>query len=402
MDVLQNMNLFRELVSCGSSIYTWCFDAKGQLLSSNCPEESLFATAFSVFGSKEEMLHHTKEHSNPIFLTTAFGLIWGAAFELKEGAVHRCHVIGPVFFTDVSLRNIDDGLRLYAHQEVSLSWKYQLLEAIKSVPVTQNIVFSRYILMLHYCITGEKLDASDLNVRTFVSPEAKEVKRDRHKVWTSERAMLQMVRTGDLNYKAALSQSMLISNGVPLQGSDTVRKSKVSLIVFASIVCRAAIEGGLSPEEAYSLGDSYIQGIESVTSPSELAAIAPLMYDDFVQRVHKCRTNPNLSKQIQQCCDYIEMHLDEKIQAKDLAQLVGYTEYYVTRKFKEETLFSVSDYIKFAKMERGKLLLTSTEFSVQDISEQLGFSSRSYFSQVFREIVGMSPLEYRANAPAPR
>ena len=64
--------------------------------------------------------------------------------------------------------------------------------------------------------------------------------------------MLQMVRTGDLNYKQALSNCMSISAGVPVQSSDVLRQSKTSIIVFTSLVCRAAIEGGLSPEEAYS------------------------------------------------------------------------------------------------------------------------------------------------------
>ena len=59
--------------------------------------------------------------------------------------------------------------------------------------------------------------------------------------------MLQMVRTGDLNYKQALSNSMSISAGVPVQSSDVLRQSKTSIIVFTSLVCRAAIEGGLSP-----------------------------------------------------------------------------------------------------------------------------------------------------------
>ena len=34
-----------------------------------------------------------------------------------------------------------------------------------------------------------------------------------------------------------------------------------------------------------------------------------MMYDDFIRRVHKHRTNPNLSRQIQKCVDYIEMNL---------------------------------------------------------------------------------------------
>ncbi len=37
-----------------------------------------------------------------------------------------------------------------------------------------------------------------------------------------------------------------------------------------------------------------------------------MMYDDFIRRVHKHRTNPNLSMQIQKCVDYIEMNLDKK------------------------------------------------------------------------------------------
>lgn len=44
----------------------------------------------------------------------------------------------------------------------------------------------------------------------------------------------------------------------------------------------------------------------------DLDPLALMMYDDFVRRVHKCRTNPNLSQQVQKCVDYIEMNLDKK------------------------------------------------------------------------------------------
>lgn len=112
--------------------------------------------------------------------------------------------------------------------------------------------------MLHYCLTGEKLDASDTSIQqsfSTASPPAE--KRDRHHVWLAECALLDMVRTGDLNYKEALSTSLLISEGVPVMGRDPLRQAKTSVIVFTSIVCRAAIEGGLSPETAYSLGFLY-------------------------------------------------------------------------------------------------------------------------------------------------
>ena len=58
MDVLQNMMLFSELVQCGGNVYTWCYDAQGVLLRSNCPDEAFLASAFELFGCKRRMLEH--------------------------------------------------------------------------------------------------------------------------------------------------------------------------------------------------------------------------------------------------------------------------------------------------------------------------------------------------------
>ena len=220
---------------------------------------------------------------------------------------------------------------------------------------------------------------------------------DRHKVWMTEQALLQMVRTGDLNYKQALSNSISISAGVPVRSDDALRQGKTSVLVFTSLVCRAAIEGGLSPEEAYALGDSYIQAAESAKTLNELNPLSHMMYDDFIRRVHKCRTNPQLSRAVQKCVDYIEMHLDQKIRAADLAAVTGYTEYYLTHRFKAETGLCVNDYVKFAKIERAKILLKSTDQTVQEIAASLCFSTRNYFTRVFQEVTGQTPMEYRGH-----
>ena len=37
--------------------------------------------------------------------------------------------------------------------------------------------------------------------------------------------------------------------------------------------------------------------------------------------------------------------------------------------------------------------------TIQDIADELGFSSRSHFSQSFREVTGPSPADYRAGRP---
>lgn len=154
------------------------------------------------------------------------------------------------------MRGIEEGLKYYSKLEISVAWTIQLYKALAKVPTLQNTIMNRYLLMMHYCLTGQRLELSSVNSSAAQDERLKSdaIPHDRHKIWMAEQGMLQMVRTGDLNYKQALSNSMSISAGVPVQSSDVLRQSKTSIIVFTSLVCRAAIEGGLSPEEAYSLG----------------------------------------------------------------------------------------------------------------------------------------------------
>lgn len=104
---------------------------------------------------------------------------------------------------------------------------------------------------------------------------------------------------------------------------------------------------------------------------------------------------PEISAQIRSCMSYIEMHANEKISLTDLANTVGCTEYYLSRKFKSETGTSINEFIKSQRIMIAKNLLETTDLSIQEISEQLTFCSRSYFADIFHKTVGISPTEYR-------
>lgn len=401
VDAEQNAALFGEMVKCEGELFLWQYDAAGTLLASNCPEQAMLGTAFSVFGCREAMLRHMRQHDTPVALGTSLGAVWGAVFERAKDGVCRAWVLGPVLYSELSMRQLEQGYALYDKLELSLAWKSQLMRLLQKLPCVPNTVLFRYLAMLHYCVNGERLRLAQAFPTAMLpepAPIAPNKTTDRHRVYAAERALLEMVRCGDLDYADALQTSALLSTGVPVQGRDPLRQAKTSVTVFCTLVCRAAIEGGLSPDAAYSLGDAYLQSCEDAVNMGELMQLPLRMYDDFIRRVHKCRTNPAYSPAVQQCVDYIELHLSERIRAADLAALVGYGEYYITRRFRRETGYSISDYIKFARVERARVLLVSTKDSTQQIADALGFATRSYFSQCFRQVVGQSPAEYRAAA----
>lgn len=401
MDIHEKVSLLQELVACCDSISTWCYDAKGELLFSNCTDETVLNTAFSAFGCRSILMEHTNIWNNPFLLGTSLGLVWGAAFEREDGVLRRFWLLGPVFYATTTKGQIELGYDFYRGLELSVAWKEQFMQAAARLPVVTNVLLGRYLLMLHYCLTGQTLHYSDIVMPTELLRPAKPAeptKRDRYQVYAAERALLDMVRNGDLNYAEAFSSSSLLSSGVPVSGPDPLRQAKSSITVFTSLVCRAAIEGGLSPEEAYSLGDAYIQRAENARSQQELLNLPATMYDDFIHRVHRCRTNPRYSPMVQKCVDYIDLHLEQKIQAADLAAQLGYDDYYITRRFKRETGYSLTNYIKFAKIERAKVLLQSTRLTVQQIADGLGFTTRSYFIQCFKAVTGRTPTAWRAQA----
>lgn len=401
MDIHEKVSLLQELVACCDAISTWCYDAKGELLFSNCTDETVLNTAFSAFGCRSILMEHTNIWNNPFLLGTSLGLVWGAAFEREDGVLRRFWLLGPVFYATTTKGQIELGYDFYRGLELSVAWKEQFMQAAARLPVVTNVLLGRYLLMLHYCLTGQTLHYSDIVMPTELLRPAKPAeptKRDRYQVYAAERALLDMVRNGDLNYAEAFSNSSLLSSGVPVSGPDPLRQVKSSITVFTSLVCRAAIEGGLSPEEAYSLGDAYIQRAENARSQQELLNLPATMYDDFIHRVHRCRTNPRYSPMVQKCVDYIDLHLEQKIQAADLATQLGYDDYYITRRFKRETGYSLTNYIKFAKIERAKVLLQSTRLTVQQIADGLGFTTRSYFIQCFKAVTGRTPTAWRAQA----
>ena len=392
----QNLLLLEKIIPQGERLYVWAYSLSGKRIASSCPEEEFFDRAFRYLGGFEKARAAAAAGSLPLVIGSAIGMQWAVTREV-ERREEMLFVIGPVFYQAPQARALKEGLRGFPREAGSAEWERQLYERLPALPVMPYAVFSRYALMIHNALTGEQC-----GLEAFApEPEAEgpvirpDEQRDRTDVYRAEQALLKMVRNGDINYQEALQGSVRLSGGTPVTSRDPLRAMKTSITVFVTLVSRAAMEGGLSPEVAYELGDSYIQAAEDCRDSGELSAMTFTMYHDFIYRVHHLHFRPECSLAIRKCCDYIDLSLDKKIRVKDLAMLCGYTEYYLTEKFKKETGLSVSAYIRRARVERAKVMLTSTDRPVREIAERLAFNTVNYFIQCFKEETGVTPAQYR-------
>ena len=92
---------------------------------------------------------------------------------------------------------------------------------------------------------------------------------------------------------------------------------------------------------------------------------------------------------------YIDLHFKEALTLEQLAEEGHMNKFYLSHAFKREYGVSPINYMISRRIEESKYLLAETDLSMSQIAQLLGFSSLSYFSQVFHRTQNISPKEYR-------
>lgn len=176
---------------------------------------------------------------------------------------------------------------------------------------------------------------------------------------------------------------------------NPLRNIKYHFIVTTALVTRTCVSAGMSQEQAYRLSDFYILKVDSAQSVDEVCDIHHQMVRDFTQRMHDVRNKRQISKPVYRTIEYIYSNIHTRITLEDLAENANLSSSHLSRLFKKEIGISVSDYIRFMKVERAKNLLKYSDYSYVDISNYLAFDSQSHFIKIFKAYEGVTPKKYR-------
>lgn len=390
--------LVQELLRCGTSIPLWHYDTDGHLLETNA-EHLVLDKVLGFIGGRKYMLEYAENNRKPLVLGSDMGLMWCAVFEAEKDILKSIYLIGPVYNAEVSVSFLEDSAERY---HIDKTFRKQYVSIMKGISVVPSLMFQQYCLMLHFCVNGERLNRSDIQYQPrnkVINPlpaESASPEYDRGQTYSAEQALLRIVREGDINYKQAIVKADHLFSPLYPPHRESLQKAILTAAAFANLCVREAIQAGISIDTAYAIGDGYVGSMAQCRSLSDLTSLNLSMFEDFIFRVRKHRTNPAVSSQIRRCRDYIELHADRELKLAHLAKQVGYSEYYLSRKFKKEMGMSISTYIKLVRVEHSKMMLVSSGIPISQIADSLHFASSSHFSESFREVTGKTPQQYRA------
>lgn len=102
-----------------------------------------------------------------------------------------------------------------------------------------------------------------------------------------------------------------------------------------------------------------------------------------------------MSKECGAAKRYIDSNYMENITLDLLAELTHMNKFYLVHSFTKYTGLSPINYLTQKRIQVSMELLSSTDYSIAQVASNVGFSSQSYFSQVFRKALGMTPVQYR-------
>jgi AraC-like DNA-binding protein len=203
------------------------------------------------------------------------------------------------------------------------------------------------------------------------------------------------VRHGELDMMLALLSDGEFERYTDGQATD-LQVAK-QMCAFNLAHCYAeSIAAGVSPADADTVNRELFDKIERFTTREEaVASIVPAMkyYATVVHAYALANTPPHVKK----AKDYISDHAYEPITVSEVAEFCDMSVSGLEHAYKMETGISVSAEIARTKVRRASYLLTKTDMSCAEIAHTLAFCSQSYFSERFKALTGMTPLQFRKN-----
>lgn len=349
----------------------------------------------------------TKEEEDPFFTDEIF---FNDVLERRPEASIDIFWEDDVYYARVRRKGIQGWILAGPVQTVvgaapalKIAQKHKIQAASYRLPYCELKTFLEAMKLLLYEETGEKVCLSELYTKQQPEPEQQkffEKKRwmekggHLHNPYQHEQKKLGSIRAGNLKLLEEC-QNEVWPGEIGKLADNPLRQEKNLSIVVIAIACRAAIDGGVAPQKAFSMSDVFISNIERMTQVLPIQAAVVEYERKFARAVEQVKHDSEHNRYVERAKEYVAEHIDESIRVVQIGEALGINENYLTGLFHKYEGITLQHYIRKEKVRQAKELLLYSSYSCSEIAALLCFSTQSHFSSAFKREVGMTPAKYR-------
>lgn len=332
--------------------------------------------------------------------TDPYGLDYMAAGVWNKTVFEGSIIIGPMIS---SLSVIDWIQDIIAKNNLPAETRRPLEQFYQSLPITndaerKDIGELLVHLCMHRLIHAEPITAETTppplkaKLQKFVLEENAHLIEKRYE---HQNILMDAIMKGDQakanqELNLMLNELASFSNRVP---GNPMRASK-NIGFVLNTMCRIAAErSGVHPVYLHNLSERFAIQIERTTNLPNFTNLAISMINEYCQLVASVSSG-QYSHVVKKAMDYILLNLGSHLTLQLVAGHIHVNPSHLSRKFKEETSETITEFINRKRVEEAKLYLRRSKISVTDVAFMVGFNDMNYFSKVFKKYTSMTPSQF--------
>lgn len=212
--------------------------------------------------------------------------------------------------------------------------------------------------------------------------------------YEKEKELIIRLKNGDIiGSKASLNK--LLGHILFNTGGD-IEIIKARVLELCALLSRAAVEAGGELDEIFGMNYKFMTQLSKINNIEDLCFWLSKILERFGNSVFNKYDIKNRDI-IKQSINYMNDNYMNPINLESVAKYVHLNPTYFSTIFKKELSVGFSDYLNKIRIEQSKLLLSNSNYSILDIAIMVGFEDQSYFSKVFKKMVGVTPKDYKSN-----
>nr|WP_294351448.1 AraC family transcriptional regulator [uncultured Clostridium sp.] len=174
----------------------------------------------------------------------------------------------------------------------------------------------------------------------------------------------------------------------------SIENKRNDLIIWNAIYSKEIIKNGVATKYLHPIYNKFYNKISALNNLKDLQNLELDMVNTYVNLlIYDIEVTNNFV--INKILKYLHLNIESEISLEKLAEDLNLSASYISSCFKKQMGISIMKYAKKIRIDRAKVLLTTTDISILDLSVSLGFYDQSHFSKTFKKFTGVSPSKYR-------
>lgn len=281
--------------------------------------------------------------------------------------------------------------------------EYEIVETLASLPVVAARRIheaAEFLYVLVYQVAN--LDPQVVQWRrarstqqsriSEVIQETKLLDTDETYPYDLECQLIAKVKIGDRTGAKEILNALL--GKIMFQNPGNINLLKARLVELLSVLSRAAAMGGVDINTLLSRNMEYIHKVLRIDTQEDICIWISHALDDFIESVYSGQDVKKMA-QLKPTIEYIQYHYSQPLTLADIAKVAHLSVSRMGHLFREEMGVTIIDYLTNIRINHAKRMLLTTDNNCTQICYEVGYNNQSYFTRVFKQITGMTPLQFR-------